>query len=284
MPTDDEIAALERRVAKLEARPKDIWDKTAVITGALVPLAIALLSAVIAVQSERERKQTADAQEKARVEQRLAESREAQRRREVEERATEEARRVEQAKLLHAYIDTLVVADPVKRRIAIEGLLIGLPGHGPRLVKQLSEPGPGAVPGALEQLEASFPIRITKDLQLACRHRGSKENCIADTGLIYTAPGDGVLGILQAAIPAGSRKLVGTLSEFSGSSCNEGNARAAILIDGIEKWAVIQRQTANTPFAIDVPAEARMIEFRVDALGDGVHCDDPEWRDVRFTL
>lgn len=285
MPDKSELEILADRIDALEKRPKDGWDKAGVIVAAFVPVTIAILSAVVARQGNN----IAEGQLNLAAKQTESQNRFtasqltlAQKAHDAQIQAAKVAADVEKAKLVREYIDMLVDRnDPLRVTLAKRGIMLGIPQEGEDLVNRLSQANSGTTELAAE-VRQRFPIVLGKDREIACRHRGGTTGCVVAPGIIQTPPPDGGLGIFQATIPAGARRLTGLLTEFSGTSCNGGAAIATIRVDGETKWTREQHQTTNQPVDVALPPGARILELRVDSADGTPFCDDPEWRDMVF--
>jgi hypothetical protein len=111
-----DLAALERRLAKLEGDRKDGWDKFQILTSMLLPIALALAGYSFS-------RAIADAQ------------RSSEDRRALSSQAVAEASmHVSQAELVATFMKSLLSQDRAEKELAVRAVLLALPEAGPQLV------------------------------------------------------------------------------------------------------------------------------------------------------
>ncbi|MEK6371073.1 MAG: hypothetical protein AABO58_00065 [Acidobacteriota bacterium] len=273
-----DVEQLAKRVSALEKHPKDNWDRASVIIAALVPVTIAALSAVVTRQGN----QIAAAQVRvAEAQVQLGKNQHA-----AQLESANIAARVEKAKLVRDYVDILLSKkDRTRAALGARGLVLGLPSEGPELIKELDVINSETAKPAIGHGDrpAVFPILVGTAHQVTCVNRGGVgTKCVQRPGEIITPPPERGVGIFQATIPVGARWLTGTLTEYSGSSCNGGAAIAEILIDGVSMWREELLETKLHPFKVPIPAGAKLLELRTDSADPSPFCDDPDWQSVTY--
>jgi hypothetical protein len=120
---DDRVAALEKRVAKLEKQGKDGWDKFQIVATLMIPAAVAFagyyFSQALANAQTASSKALADSQQAS------------------EERRAQITAAISQAELVSTFMKSLLSADTAERNLAIQAVLLALPDSGPQLVAVL---------------------------------------------------------------------------------------------------------------------------------------------------
>lgn len=117
---------------KLDKPKKDFWDVFQIITGILVPFAIAYAAHVFSTSQQQ---LELDAQERqAEVQQKISNSQF-----EFQKEISTINAKVGQSSLISDYFDALLSKDPRKQQLAIDAVLIALPVEGPRLVKTIKD-------------------------------------------------------------------------------------------------------------------------------------------------
>lgn len=106
---------LELRVEKLEknietSKKKDGWDKFTILATLLVPISIALAGYFVSSSIKQAELQVAKINAK-----------------------------VSQAELVHSFLEQLTGKDPIKRKLAMQAVLIALPEEGPTLLEFISK-------------------------------------------------------------------------------------------------------------------------------------------------
>jgi hypothetical protein len=118
---EEKIQRLDKRIASLEKKGKDGWDKFQIVAALLIPASIALAGYYYS-NSIKE----AEIESGQRVaEQQLATSR--------------LSAKVGQAQLISSFMDALISENSQKQQLAIEAILLALPDEGPKLVSVVSQ-------------------------------------------------------------------------------------------------------------------------------------------------
>lgn len=173
--------------------------------------------------------------------------------------------------------------------LAKRGIVLGLPKEGPELISELNVINDQArkvtarIDTARTGASHAFPVLVGISRQVTCVNRGGAGTpCVLRPGEIITPPPERGISIFQATIPKGAKWLTGTLTEYSGSSCNGGEAIAEILIDGTGMWREELRETKLHPFKGRIPKGAELLELRTDSSDPSPFCDDPDWQGVTY--
>jgi hypothetical protein len=116
---------IEERVAELEAQQKksrkDGWDVFQILAGLLIPASIAIAGYQYSSSMKDAEIQSSDLQ--------------AQRQAQIAAASA----RVSQAGVVSSFLDALLSDNPVRRKLAVQAVMIALPEDGPNLVKIVSE-------------------------------------------------------------------------------------------------------------------------------------------------
>src|SRR5262245_13150573 len=130
MPPDeptDKLQGIEKRLAKLEERGKDHWDKFQIVASLLIPAAVAVAGYYFSEALSKA--QTASARLMADA-QRLSEEQRAQ----ASQMVAEASMHVTQAQLVASFMQPLLSNNRAEKELAIRAVLLALPEDGPRLV------------------------------------------------------------------------------------------------------------------------------------------------------
>jgi hypothetical protein len=158
------IAQLERKLTE-PTRRKDPWDKFQIVAALLIPAAIAFAGFQFSRATSAAQIESAG---------RLAE---------LSRSIQIIDARVKQATLVSAFMEPLLSADPLRKRLAIRAVLIALPDDGPALVSEISDSDPNP---AVKQFAAT---------QLSDRRQQLIAGLFADDASLRTsAAGDLVRG------------------------------------------------------------------------------------------
>jgi hypothetical protein len=126
------VQELETTISKLQDKPKDIWDKFQIVAALLIPASIAAVGIVFSHSQEKAQIASAWAQMEAEIESTQAIA-------DAQEEVAKINARVNQAQLVHSFMDFLLRGDPAEQNLAIKAVMIALPEKGPDLLQQLSE-------------------------------------------------------------------------------------------------------------------------------------------------
>lgn len=117
MTNEERLTEIEDELRELKGKRKDNWDKLAITSSVLIPLAIAAVGGTYSYFSQRSDTQIA-------IVQAAAES------------------KLKQAELVSKFFEPLTGSDPYRRELAVQSLLIAAKDYGPILVRNAYETAP----------------------------------------------------------------------------------------------------------------------------------------------
>lgn len=115
MSEEDRVAKIENELKELKKKKKDAWDRFQIIASLLIPASITFVG--IYYSNQMKATEIATAREQAQKQEVLAEI----------------SSRVTQASVVSDFLEALASKEPIKRQLAVEGVMIALPKDGPRL-------------------------------------------------------------------------------------------------------------------------------------------------------
>lgn len=228
---ESRLQQLEKRLASLEQKGKDGWDKFQIIAALLIPASIALVGYYYS-------KSMKDAEIKSSQE--MADQQNA---------TARISARVGQAQLVAAFMDRLVSDNPQTQQLAVQAILLALPEDGPKLVAVVSQSSPSQdvrrfARDSLDQrrtqliaavFDTDKSVRVPATQELAAGWR-------SDQGL--------VAALLEAANrhPGSQDGIVNTLVLFENMDKNllvKNEAAIRSFLSKVESNGAVTRQHAN---------------------------------------
>ena len=246
MTVEERLSEIEATLKAIQQKPKDPWEKLSIVFSALIPFAIAYAGWHFSREMKVAEIESAEATAAARVqlEQVISDG---------QLSVAQVGSKVQQAGLVHQYLEELLSRDPARRKLALEAVLIALPEDGPRLARVVAQSEPqadvrAAASSALTQRRSQL-IRQLYDESPTTRRNAAQ-------ALLSGWPSDP--GLIEELVPYATENLTNL----------NGTYNALVVLAQMQQDTIIQRKQQILDFAKIAEPKGDRIAARVAILRD----------------